>query len=186
MTDRLENDKFYRYCTYIPSRSSTSAWCWAPLFRRKPQWLLGFDGALSRRASGVALSVGAWRHVGIQHRLKWGTAGFAGAVAQITLAQTCTRALLHRAQPWPSSESTPEDGVGAVRRDVGVPARSVIGGFARSATVHLRRPGSSAPKISPGTSHDVSAFNDITAQLRRLSVSVVLWGGLIAVAVPNV
>ena len=91
--ERLENDKYYRYCTYIyiPFQY-LSVVLGAYLFTASNLSWLGFDGALGWAArSGVALSVGVLGGVGINtaHEMGHKKDALERWLSKITLAQTC-------------------------------------------------------------------------------------------------
>ena len=90
--ERLENDKYYRYCTYIyiPFQYA-SVIMGAYLFTAKDLSWLGFDGGLSWWGKlGVALSVGVLGGVGINtaHEMGHKREDLERWLAKITLAQT--------------------------------------------------------------------------------------------------
>jgi alkane 1-monooxygenase len=90
--ERLENDKYYRYCTYIyiPFQYASVIFG-AYLFTASDLGWLGFDGALSWPAKiGLALSVGMLGGVGINtaHELGHKKDALERWLAKITLAQT--------------------------------------------------------------------------------------------------
>jgi alkane 1-monooxygenase len=90
--ERLENDKYYRYCTYIyiPFQYA-SVIVGAYLFTASDLSWLGFDGGLSWWAKiGLALSVGMLGGVGINtaHELGHKKDSLERWLAKITLAQT--------------------------------------------------------------------------------------------------
>lgn len=91
--ERLENDKYYRYCTYIyiPFQYA-SVIMGAYLFTASDLSWLGFDGGLSWPAKiGVALSVGVLGGVGINtaHEMGHKRDSLKRWLSKITLAQTC-------------------------------------------------------------------------------------------------
>lgn len=91
--ERLENDKYYRYCTYayIPFQYA-SVVVGAYLFTASDLSWLGFDGGLSWPARiGVALSVGVLGGIGINtaHELGHKKDSLERWLSKITLAQTC-------------------------------------------------------------------------------------------------
>ena len=117
----LENDKYYRYCTYlfIPFQY-LSLVLGAYLFTASNLSWLGYDGPLSWPAKiGLALSVGHPRRSRHQHRARDGTQeGVAGALAvQDHPGADRLRAFLHRAQPRPPRPGgdTGRPGVGPLR-----------------------------------------------------------------------
>ena len=114
--ERLENDKYYRYCTYvfIPFQYASVVFG-AYLFTAVNLSWLGYDGPLSWVGKiGVALSVGVLGGVGINtaHEMGHKKDSLERWLSKITLAQTVLRPLLHRAQPRPPR----------ARRDAGRPA----------------------------------------------------------------
>ena len=91
--ERLENDKYYRYCTYlfIPFQYASVIFG-AYLFTAPDLSWLGYDGPLSWPAKiGVALSVGVLGGVGINtaHELGHKKDSLERWLSKITLAQTC-------------------------------------------------------------------------------------------------
>ncbi len=132
--ERLENDKYYRYCTYIfiPFQYASVIFG-AYLFTASDLGWLGFDGGLGWPAKiGLALSVGMLGGVGINTAHETGPQeGLAGALAdQDHPGADLLRPLLHRAQPRPPRPRRHPGGpgVGALRRDVlGVPAAQRVG-----------------------------------------------------------
>ena len=90
--ERLENDKYYRYCTYIfiPFQY-VSVIFGAYLFTASDLSWLGFDGGLGWPAKiGLALSVGVLGGVGINtaHEMGHKKDSLERWLAKITLAQT--------------------------------------------------------------------------------------------------
>lgn len=90
--ERLENDKYYRYCTYlyIPFQYA-SVIVGAYLFTASDLSWLGFDGGLNWVGKiGLALSVGVLGGVGINtaHELGHKKASLERWLSKITLAQT--------------------------------------------------------------------------------------------------
>ncbi len=90
--ERLENDKYYRYCTYIfiPFQYASVIFG-AYLFTASDLSWLGFDGGLSWAAKiGLALSVGTLGGVGINtaHEMGHKKDELERWLAKITLAQT--------------------------------------------------------------------------------------------------
>jgi len=93
MMERLENDKYYRYCiyAYIPFQYA-SVVLGAYLFTASDLSWLGFDGALNWPTKiGLALSVGVLGGVGINtaHELGHKKDSLERWLSKITLAQTC-------------------------------------------------------------------------------------------------
>ena len=91
--ERLENDKYYRYCTYIyiPFQYASVIFG-AYLFTASDLSWLGFDGGLSWPAKiGLALSVGVLGGVGINtaHEMGHKKDALERWLSKITLAQTC-------------------------------------------------------------------------------------------------
>ena len=148
--ERLENDKYYRYCTYayIPFQYASVIFG-AYLFTASDLSWLGFDGGLNWVTKiGLALSVGRARRRRHQHRPRTRPQeGLAGALAvQDHPGADLLRPLLHRAQPRPPRPRRHPggSGVGPVRGDVlGVPAAQ-----------RLRQPalvlGAGGPASAPG------------------------------------
>jgi len=103
--ERLENDKYYRYCTYIyiPFQYASVIFG-AYLFTASDLSWLGFDGGLSwGRKIGLALSVGMLGGVASTPPTRWPQEGRAGTLAgQDHPGSDPVRPLLHRAQPRPS------------------------------------------------------------------------------------
>jgi alkane 1-monooxygenase len=93
LVERLENDRYYRYCTYafIPFQYVTVV-LGAYLFTASDLGWLGFDGSLGWPAKiGLALSVGMMGGVGINtaHELGHKKDSLERWLSKITLAQTC-------------------------------------------------------------------------------------------------
>ena len=91
--ERLENDGYYRYCTYafIPFQYATVV-AGAYLFTAYDLGWLGFDGSLAWPGKiGLALSVGMMGGVGINtaHELGHKKDDLERWLSKITLAQTC-------------------------------------------------------------------------------------------------
>jgi alkane 1-monooxygenase len=91
--ERLENDKYYRYCVYayIPCQYASVIWA-AYLFSAGNLSWLGYHGPLSWMAKiGLALSVGVLGGVGINtaHELGHKKDAIERWLSKITLAQTC-------------------------------------------------------------------------------------------------
>jgi alkane 1-monooxygenase len=91
--ERLENDKYYRYCTYafIPCQYASVVWA-AYLFTAHNLSWLGYDGPLPWVAKiGLVLSVGMVGGVGINtaHELGHKKDVLERWLSKITLAQTC-------------------------------------------------------------------------------------------------
>ncbi|WP_375487157.1 alkane 1-monooxygenase [uncultured Mycobacterium sp.] len=91
--ERLENDRYYRYCTYayIPFQYA-SVILGAYLFTASDLSWLGFEGSLSWPAKiGLALSVGTLGGVGINtaHEMGHKKESLERWLSKITLAQSC-------------------------------------------------------------------------------------------------
>jgi alkane 1-monooxygenase len=91
--ERLENDRYYRYCTYIyiPFQYASVVFG-AYLFTAADLRWLGYEGSLSWPAKiGLALSVGALGGIGINtaHELGHKKDSLERWLSKITLAQTC-------------------------------------------------------------------------------------------------
>ena len=91
--ERLENDKYYRYCTYIyiPFQYASVIFG-AYLFTASDLGWLGYEGLLSWPAKiGLALSVGVLGGVGINtaHEMGHKKDSLERWLSKITLAQTC-------------------------------------------------------------------------------------------------
>ena len=91
--EQLENDKYYRYCTYVyVPFQYLSVILGAYLFTASNLSWLGFDGALGWAGKlGVALSVGALGGVGINtaHEMGHKKESLERWLSRITLAQSC-------------------------------------------------------------------------------------------------
>ena len=91
--EKLENDKYYRYCTYayIPFQYASVIFG-AYLFTAKDLSWLGFDGSLNWVTKiGLALSVGVLGGIGINtaHELGHKKDNLERWLSKITLAQVC-------------------------------------------------------------------------------------------------
>ena len=183
--ERLENDKYYRYCTYIyiPFQY-LSVVLGAYLFTASNLSWLGYEGGLSWVGKiGVALSVGVLGGVGINtaHEMGHKKDSLERWLSKITLAQTCYgHFYIEHNRGHHVRVSTPEDPASARFGETfwEFLPRSVIGSL-RSA-VHLeaqriRRLGKSPWNPTTYLSNDV---------LNAWAMSVVLWGVLIAVFGP--
>ena len=121
--ERLENDKYYRYCTYIyiPFQYA-SVILGAYLFTASDLSWLGFDGGLSWPAKiGLALSVGVLGGIGINtaHEMGHKKDELERWLSQDHPGADLLRPLLHRAQPRPPRPRRHPGGsrVGPLRRD---------------------------------------------------------------------
>jgi alkane 1-monooxygenase len=182
---RLENDKYYRYCTYIyVPFQYLSVIVGAYLFTASNLSWLGFDGALGWAGKlGVALSVGVLGGVGINtaHEMGHKKESLERWLSKITLAQSCYgHFYIEHNRGHHVRVSTPEDPASARFGETfwEFLPRSVVGSL-RSAlrleAQRLRRLGVSPwnPKTYPS--------NDV---LNAWLMSVVLWGALIAIFGP--
>jgi alkane 1-monooxygenase len=178
---RLENDRYYRYCTYlyIPFQY-LSVVLGAYLFTASDLSWLGFAGALGWPAKiGLAMSIGVLGGVGINtaHELGHKKDSLERWLSKITLAQTCYgHFYIEHNRGHHVRVATPEDPASARFGETFWEffPRSVIGGL-RSAwrleAQRLRRIGKSPWHPS----------NDV---LNAWLMSVLLWGVLIAVFGP--
>ena len=179
---RLENDKYYRYCTYIfiPFQYA-SVVLGAYLFTASDLSWLGFDGALGWPAKiGVALSVGVLGGVGINtaHEMGHKKDTLERWLAKITLAQTgYGHFYIEHNRGHHVRVATPEDPASARFGETfwEFLPRSVWGGLKSSwelEAARLRRSGRSPWDPRTYWSNDV---------LNAWAMSVVLYGALIAV-----
>ena len=179
--ERLENDKYYRYCTYvyIPFQYASVIFG-AYLFTASDLSWLGYEvvAQLAGEDRSRVVGGGARRHWH-QHRARTRPQeGLAGAVAVEDHARAdLVRPLLHRAQPRPprAGRHPGGSGVGTLRRDVlgvlaaqrlGEPALGVAAGGATDA---------------PAGQEPVQLANDV---LNAWLMSLAFWGVLIAVFGP--
>src|SRR5246127_1261415 len=179
---RLENDKYYRYCTYIyiPFQY-LSVVLGGYLFTASNLSWLGFDGALGWVGKlGVALSVGALGGVGINtaHEMGHKKESLERWLSKITLAQTgYGHFYIEHNRGHHVRVATPEDPAAAPFGEAfwEFLPRSVFGSL-RSAlrleAQRIRRQGSSPWNPKTYRSNDV---------LNAWLMSVVLWAVLIAV-----
>jgi len=183
--DWLENDKYYRYCTYafIPFQY-LSMLLGAYLFTASNLSWLGYDGALSWPAKiGLALSVGALGGVGINtaHEMGHKKESLERWLSKITLAQTgYGHFYIEHNRGHHVRVATPEDPASSRFGETfwEFLPRSVFGSL-RSAwrleAQRLRRQGASPWNPKTYLSNDV---------LNAWLMSVVLWGVLTAVFGP--
>ncbi|MDA3638564.1 alkane 1-monooxygenase [Mycobacterium xenopi] len=176
--ERLENDRYYRYCTYlyIPFQYA-SVVLGAYLFTASNLTWLGFPGPLSWPAKiGLALSVGTLAGVGINtaHELGHKKESLERWLSKITLAQSCYgHFYIEHNRGHHVRVATPEDPASSRFGETfwEFLPRSVFGSL-RSAwrleAQRLRRLNKSPWHLS----------NDV---LNAWGMSVVLWGALIAV-----
>ncbi|MCV7107856.1 alkane 1-monooxygenase [Mycolicibacterium chitae] len=178
----LEDDKYYRYCTYIyiPFQYA-SVVVGAYLFTASDLSWLGFDGALGWPAKiGLALSVGVLGGVGINtaHELGHKKAALERWLSKITLAQTWYgHFYIEHNRGHHVRVATPEDPASGRFGETfwEFLPRSVWGGLKSSwqlEAARLRRGGRSPwdPRTYPS--------NDV---LNAWAMSVLFWGVLIAV-----
>ncbi|OHU93286.1 alkane 1-monooxygenase [Mycobacterium talmoniae] len=178
---RLENDRYYRYCTYIyiPFQYA-SVILGAYLFTASDLSWLGVEGSLSWPAKiGLALSVGALGGIGINtaHEMGHKKEELERWLAKITLAQTCYgHFYIEHNRGHHVRVATPED-----------PASSRFGEtfwefFPRSVAGSLR----SAWRLEAARMRrlDKSPWHLSNDVLTAWLMSVVLWGVLIAVFGP--
>jgi alkane 1-monooxygenase len=179
---RLENDEYYRWCTYsfIPFQYLTVV-IGAYLFTASDLGWLGFDGSLSWPAKiGLALSVGMMGGVGINtaHELGHKKDSLERWLSKITLAQTCYgHFFIEHNRGHHVRVATPEDPASARFGETfwEFLPRSVWGSLKSSWELEaqrLRRGGRSPWDPRTYWSNDV---------LNAWAMSVVLYGSLIAV-----
>ena len=179
--ERLENDRYYRYCTYlyIPFQYLSVA-LGAYLFTASDLSWLGVEGSLSWPAKiGLALSVGALGGIGINtaHEMGHKKDSLERWLSKITLAQTCYgHFYIEHNRGHHVRVATPED-----------PASSRFGEtfwefFGRSVIGSLR----SAWRLEAQRMRrlDKSPWHLSNDVLNAWLMSVVLWGVLIAVFGP--
>src|ERR1700752_3990945 len=182
---RLENDKYYRYCTYIyiPFQYASVIFG-AYLFTASDLSWLGFDGGLGWPAKiGLALSVGMLGGVGINtaHEMGHKKDELERCLAKITLAQTLYgHFYIEHNRGHHVRVATPEDPASARFGETfwELLPRSVFGSLRSSLRVEaqrLRRLG-----VSPWNPRTYLSNDVLNAWL----MSVVLWGVLIAVFGP--
>ncbi|KAA8968244.1 alkane 1-monooxygenase [Mycobacterium sp.] len=179
--ERLENDRYYRYCTYlyIPFQY-LSVVLGAYLFTASDLSWLGFPGPLGWPAKiGVALSVGALGGVGINtaHELGHKKASLERWLSKITLAQTCYgHFYIEHNRGHHVRVATPEDPASARLGETFWEffPRSVIGGLRSAWRLEAQR----LRRLDKGPWH---LSNDV---LNAWLMSVALWGVLIAVFGP--
>ncbi len=179
--ERLENDKYYRYCTYIyiPFQYA-SVVLGAYLFTASNLSWLGFEGGLSWPAKiGVALSVGVLGGVGINtaHEMGHKKDELERWLSKITLAQTCYgHFYIEHNRGHHVRVATPEDPASARFGETfwEFLPRSVFGSLKSSLALEaqrLRRGGRSPWDPRTYWSNDV---------LNAWAMSVVFYGALIA------
>ncbi|MFN8102803.1 MAG: alkane 1-monooxygenase [Mycobacterium sp.] len=176
--ERLENDKYYRYCTYayVPFQYA-SVIVGAYLFTAKDLSWLGFENGLNWAAKiGLALSVGVLGGIGINtaHELGHKKDSLERWLSKITLAQTCYgHFYIEHNRGHHVRVSTPEDPASARFGETfwEFLPRSVFGGVKSSwklEAARLERAGKS--KWHPS--------NDV---LNAWAMSIVLYAALLAV-----
>jgi alkane 1-monooxygenase len=178
---RLENDKYYRYCTYIyiPFQY-VSVVFGAYLFTAPHLGWLGYGGPLSWPAKvGVALSVGALGGVGINtaHEMGHKKDALERWLSKITLAQTCYgHFYIEHNRGHHVRVATPEDPASARFGETfwEFLPRSVCGSLRSAWRLEAQRLG--RQNKSPWR-----LSNDV---LNAWLMSVVLWGALIVVFGP--
>jgi alkane 1-monooxygenase len=184
--EQLENDKYYRYCTYIfiPFQY-LSVLFGAYLFTASDISWLGYDGPLSWAGKlGVALSVGVLGGVGINtaHEMGHKKDSLERWLSKITLAQTCYgHFYIEHNRGHHVRVATPEDPASSRFGETfwEFLPRSVFGSLRSSLRLEaqrLRRLGASPWNPKTYLSNDV---------LNAWLLSVVLWGVLIAVFGPT-
>lgn len=174
--ERLENDRYYRYCTYafLPFQYLSVVFG-AYLFTASNLSWLGFDGPLGWAGKlGVALSVGVLGGVGINtaHEMGHKKDSLERWLSKITLAQTCYgHFYIEHNRGHHVRVATPED-----------PASSRFGKpSGSSAAQRLREPAlvaaAGGPADSPAGQESLEPLtypsNDV---LNAWAMSVVLWG----------
>ncbi|OBH12741.1 alkane 1-monooxygenase [Mycobacterium sp. E1747] len=183
--EQLENDKYYRYCTYIfiPFQY-LSVIFGAYLFTASNLSWLGYDGALGWAGKlGVALSVGVLGGVGINtaHEMGHKKDSLERWLSKITLAQTCYgHFYIEHNRGHHVRVSTPEDPASARFGETfwEFLPRSVFGSLRSSLRLEaqrLRRLNKNPWNPATYLSNDV---------LNAWLLSIVLWGTLIAVFGP--
>jgi alkane 1-monooxygenase len=176
--ERLENDKYYRYCTYayLPFQYA-SVVLGAYLFAAADLGWLGFDGGLGWPAKvGLALSVGVLGGVGINtaHELGHKKDSLERWLSKITLAQTWYgHFYIEHNRGHHVRVATPEDPASARFGETfwEFLPRSVWGSLRSSWELEAKR----LQRAGNPTWH---WSNDV---LNAWAMSVVLWGALVAV-----
>jgi alkane 1-monooxygenase len=176
--ERLENDPYYRYCTYafIPFQYASVVFG-AYLFTAGNLSWLGFDGPLSWVSKiGVALSVGVLGGVGINtaHELGHKKGSLERWLSKITLAQSCYgHFFIEHNRGHHVRVATPEDPASARMGESlwEFLPRSIWGSLRSSWSLEARR----MHRL------DKRVFNIRNDVLNAWLMSVVLWGVLLAV-----
>src|ERR1700754_3197381 len=176
--ERLENDKYYRYCTYIyiPFQY-TSVTFGAYLFTASDLSWLGFSGGLGWPAKiGLALSVGVLGGVGINtaHEMGHKKDELERWLSKITLAQTCYgHFYIEHNRGHHVRVATPEDPASARFGEsfYGFWPRTVVGSFRSSVEIE--------PTRLPRAGRSFWSWdNDV---LNAWAMTLVLFGALLAV-----
>src|SRR4051795_572384 len=181
--ERLESDKYYRYCTYIyiPFQYASVIFG-AYLFTAADLSWLGFDGGLGWAAKiGLALSVGVLGGVGINtaHEMGHKKDELERWLSKITLAQSCYgHFYIEHNRGHHVRVATPEDPASA---RVGESfyqfwPRTVVGSLRSAWSLEKKR-------IARRRGHPWRLSNDV---LNAWLMSAVLWGLLIAVLGPGI
>ncbi|ORV10116.1 alkane 1-monooxygenase [Mycobacterium celatum] len=179
--ERLENDRYYRYCTYIyiPFQY-LSVVLGAYLFTASDLSWLGFEGSLSWPAKiGLALSTGTLGGVGINtaHEMGHKKETLERWLSKITLAQTCYgHFYIEHNRGHHVRVATPEDPASARFGETFWEffPRSVIGSLRSAWNLEAQR----LRRLNKSPWHP---SNDV---LNAWLMSVALWGVLIAVFGP--
>jgi alkane 1-monooxygenase len=179
--ERLENDKYYRYCTYayLPFQYASVIFG-AYLFTSANLGWLGFDGGLGWPAKvGLALSVGVLGGVGINtaHELGHKKDALERWLSKITLAQTFYgHFYIEHNRGHHVRVATPEDPASARFGETfwEFLPRSIFGSLRSSWELEAQR----MRRIGK---HPLSIHNDV---VNAWAMSVLLWGVLVAVFGP--
>ena len=184
--ERLDNDKYYRYCTYvyIPFQY-LSVVLGAYLFTASDLGWLGYPDGLSWPAKiGLALSVGTLGGVGINtaHEMGHKKASLERWLSKITLAQSCYgHFFVEHNRGHHVRVATPEDPASARFGESfwEFLPRSVIGSVCSAWRLEAQR----LRRLKKNPWHPNTYWdNDV---LNAWLMSVVLWGALIAVFGPR-
>lgn len=183
LMEQLENDKYYRYCTYIyiPFQYASVVFG-AYLFTASDVSWLGFEGSLSWVAKiGIALSVGVLGGVGINtaHELGHKKDSLERWLSKITLAQTWYgHFYIEHNRGHHVRVATPEDPASARMGQTlwAFLPRSIWGSMRSSWELEAQR----MRRL------DKSVFNIRNDVLNAWLMSVAFWGVLIAVFGPAV
>src|ERR1044071_8209110 len=175
--ERLENDKYYRYCTYIyiPFQYASVIFG-AYLFTASDLGWLGFDGGLGWPAKiGLALSVGMLGGVGINtaHEMGHKKDELERWLAKVTLAQTLYgHFYIEHNRGHHVRVATPEDPASSRFGESFYQfwPRTVVGSVRSAWNIEKRR-------YARKKQHPFRLGNDV---LNAWLMSAVLWGALIA------